>query len=260
MKEADDNNYFIQMLGFDNNSLDSRTLERCVEWRLAGIIAIHAPETTMESLLPQIQATGIPFVMVDSQQRTRESGCPNITSDNEGGVRAVVEHLLALGHRRVAFLGGQSGSMDSISYSRERAYLETMATHDLEKECCVEYGDWCAEFSEWETGATAEAGRRLLDSPTRPTAIVCASDHLAMVVMRLAAQRGLRVPEALSVTGFDDVTVAALYNPPLTTVAQSFEEIGRAAVRHLLKPKHDTPQILPTRLLVRGSTAPPLTI
>ncbi len=256
MKEADDNDYFIKMIGFDNSALDSRTLERCMEWRLAGIIAIHAPET-MRDLMPQIVRTGIPFVTVDSQQPPE--GCLNIEADNIGGMRSVVTHLVEQGHQRIAFLGGQREQDDSISGARERGYRATMQEHGLSKFCHVEYGDWRAEFSEWENGASAKAAHRLLNLNPRPTAIACASDHMAMIVMRLAAEQGLSVPHQLSVTGFDDITVATLYNPPLTTVAQPFEEIGRAAVRHLLnlgKQSTTSPETLPAQLIVRGSTAP----
>jgi LacI family transcriptional regulator len=261
MKEADANDYFIKMIGFDNGSLDERTLERCVEWRLSGIMAIHAPETTLRTLYPQIAATNIPLVMVDCQQAPL--GCLNIAADSGEGMRAVVQHLADLGHKRIAFLGGRNENEDAISGARERAYTATMRALGFEREIHVEFGDWCAEFRDWEEGPTAAAARRLLDGPEpksgkvfqRPTAIACASDHMAMIVVRLAVERGLRVPEDLSVTGYDDITVASLYNPPLTTVAQPFEEMGRAAVRHLLghssAPSRET---LPATLIVRGST------
>ncbi len=255
MKEADDNDYFIKMIGFDNGALDARTLERCAEWRLAGIMAIHAPENSIRDLYPQILATKIPFVMVDSQQNP--SQCLNIAADSAGGMKAVVRHLAELGHRRIAFLGGQNESVDAISGARERAYRSTMHALGLENHILVENGDWRAEFSDWENGVTAAAVRRLLTTSPRPTAIACASDHMAMIVVRLATQRGLSVPRDLSITGFDDITVATLYNPPLTTVAQPFEEMGRSAVRHLLHPGTNSNPLLPARLIERGSTAPP---
>lgn len=253
MKEADEHGYFIKMLGFDNGAFDARTLERCVEWRLSGIIAIHAPAAAIGELFPQIVQTGIPFVTVDSQSGS--AGCLNISADNEGGMRAAVAHLVDLGHRRVAFLGGCRPENDSISAARQRAYCAEMYRRSLPRQ--IEYGDWRAEFCDWQSGETARAVRRLLDSPNRPTAIACVSDHLAMIVVRLASERGLRVPDDLSVTGFDDVTVATLYNPPLTTVAQPFELLGRAAVRSLLNSSEANPPLLPAHLIVRGSTAPP---
>ncbi len=254
MKEADEHGYFIKMLGFDNGALDVRTLERCVEWRLSGIIAIHAPAATIGELFPQIVQTGIPFVTVDSQPGP--AGCLNISANNEDGMRATVAHLADLGHHRIAFLGGCRPEEDSISGARQRAYGAEMERRGLTKHCQIECGDWTVEWSDWQEGETACAVRRLLNSPIRPTAIACASDHLAMMVVRIASERGLRVPDDLSVTGFDDVAVATLYNPPLTTVSQPFELLGRAAVRSLLTPDGPEP-LLPAHLIVRGSTAPP---
>lgn len=262
MKEADENGYFIKMLGFDNGTLDSRILERCVEWRLSGIIAIHAPQSTMHDLKPAIETAKIPFIMVDSQQPPE--GCLNIAADNAGGMTAIVEHLVGLGHKRIAFLGGNRESEDSISGERERAYRAAMKKLGLAKYCQVETGNWQAEFSDWEQGETADAARRLLDSKPRPTAIACASDHMAMIVVRLADERGWKVPKDLSVTGFDDVVSATLYTPPLTTVSQPFEEMGRVAVQRLLRdialdatpPRAEKTEPLATHLIVRGSTAP----
>ena len=254
MKEADEHGYFIKMLGFDNGSLDARTLERCVEWRLSGIIAIHAPAATIEKLFPQIVQTGIPLVTVDSQQSA--AGCLNISANSEDGMRAAVAHLAELGHKRIAFLGGFREEEDSISGARERAYRAEMKERGLFQHCQVEVGDWRAEFSDWEQGTTACAVRRLLGAPNRPTAIACASDHMAMIAVRVASECGLSVPRDLSLSGFDDVAVATLYNPPLTTVSQPFELLGRAAVRSLLTPDGPEP-LLPAHLIVRGSTAPP---
>lgn len=255
MKEADANGYFIKMLGFDNDALDSRILERSIEWRLSGIIGIHAPGATMRNLYPQIQATGIPFVAVDSQQPPQ--GCLNILADSAAGMRAIAEHLIELGHRRIAFLGGQNSAIDSISGEREQAFLSALRRRGLSKNAIVEQGDWSVELSDWQNDATAQAARRLLDKTPRPTAIACASDHIAMIVVRVAAERALQVPQDISVTGFDDVTAAALYNPPLTTVAQPFEAMGRMAVRHLLNLPDDGTELLPAPLIVRGSTAAP---
>jgi LacI family transcriptional regulator len=130
-----------------------------------------------------------------------------------------------------------------------------MREHKLTRHIRVEHGYWIAE-------ATERMAREILNSSKRPTAIACASDHMAMTVVRAAAQLRLCVPQDLSVTGFDDLTAAALYNPPLTTVSQSFEEMGRAGVRHLLESAKgnravDAPeQRIATRLVLRESTAP----
>lgn len=261
MKEADSNDYFIKMLGLDNETVDSRIIERCIEWRLSGIIAIHAPATAMDVLYPRIVDSGVPIVLVDSQRPPR--GSNHVAADGAGGIRSVVEHLVQLGHRKIAFIAGEPDE-DTISHIRTQAYLEAMRQLGLERYQQVLYGHWLPE-------PTEHIARTLLKSPAhaknRPTAIVCASDNMAMVVVRTAGEMGIRVPQELSVTGFDDSTTAALYNPPLTTVAQPFEEMGRLAVQNLLAsaPEEQEPkrieyslEHLPTRLIVRQSTAAPL--
>jgi DNA-binding LacI/PurR family transcriptional regulator len=253
IREADANDYFIKMIGFEHSALDARTLERCVEWRLSGIIAIHAPGHTMKDLYPRIRETGIPLVTVDSQRPP--DGCTNIIADGTKGMRAIVSHLAELGHRRIAFLAGQHPHEDSLSEEREAAYVTAMQALNLGDQILIARGDWRENQNNWQSGATVTAVECLLAH--HPTAIACASDHLAMITVRLATMRGIDVPRQLSVTGFDDLSVAALYNPPLTTVSQPFETIGQAAVRHLLHPDHSVqPEWpLPARLVVRASTA-----
>jgi DNA-binding LacI/PurR family transcriptional regulator len=262
MKEADSNDYFIKMLGMDNETLDSRIIERSIEWRLSGIIAIHAPVGSMDVLYPRIVNSGIPMVVVDSQRPPL--GSTHVAADGASGVRSVVEHLVTLGHRKIVFIAGEPDE-DTISHMRAQAYTKAMQQLGLERYQKVVHGYWLPEPTEQIT-------RTLLEQPVqsedRPTALVCASDNMAMVVVRTAGQMGIRVPQELSVTGFDDSTVAALYNPPLTTVAQPFEEMGRLAVRNLLActnsdqvPEQTECSLhqLPTRLVVRQSTALPMT-
>lgn len=258
MKEADENNYFIKMLGFDDNALSERVLERCLEWRLSGIIAIHAPDASLRDLYPKIEASGLPFITVDSQKPPQE--CLNIVADSASGMQTVVEHLVQLGHKRIAFLGGQSAKRDSISGEREVAYTLAMKAYGLGREVLIEHGDWSHEFNDWDSDQTVEAARRLLARKKCPTAVVCASDHIAMLMIRAAIESGLQIPRDLSVTGFDDVTAAALYNPALTTIAQPFEAMGRAAVRHLLQLSGEPFNALPVQIVVRNSTAVPCSV
>jgi LacI family transcriptional regulator len=259
MKEADQHGYFIKVLGFDNSTLDRRIIEQCIEWRLSGIIAIHVPESSVDALQPGIVASGIPIVVVDSQRAF--AGGTHVASDGATGIRQVMEHLIAQGHQKIVFIAGEPEG-DTISQIRIASYAKAMEDAGLSTHQKVLYGEWDPEQTE-------HAVRDLLDvSETRPTAIACASDQTAMVVIRTAVQMGIRVPQELSVTGFDNVTSAALYNPPLTTVAQSFEEMGAIAVRHLLtqvESKNGLPDaplesLLSTRLIVRQSTMPPKSI
>ena len=265
MKEADENDYFIKMLGFDNSALDAQIIERCVAWRVSGIIAIHAPRDALENLHAQLMSTHIPLVLVDSQ--AERAGSVHIASDQAGGVRSIVAHLVELGHERIAYIAGRREASWIISHQRIKAYRAAMHEFGLKRHAHVLYGNWDAADSE-------NAARQLLEKPPsrRPTAIACWSDYTAMAVLRAASQMGFRVPEDLSVAGFDDLSVSALLNPPLTTIAQSFEEMGRRAVRRLLsdgasETNTTSPEkavieelleeALATRLVIRESTAPP---
>lgn len=255
MKEADANGYFIKMLGFDNQTAPDAIIQQCIEWRLSGIIAIHAPEELLKRVHPQIQKAHIPAIIVDSQQPP--SGSIHIASDSAGGISQVMDFLFGQGHHDVAFIAGYPDASDRVSMRRESAYRQAMKVAGLEDQIRVHYGSWNYE----STAPTEAATRELLEGARRPTAIVCVSDHTAMVAIRTAAQMNVRVPDELSVTGFDDVAVAALYNPPLTTVSQSFEAMGALAVQHLLRGQNNgeapcQEELLPTRIIVRNSTAP----
>ena len=253
MKEADAHGYFIKMLGFDNQTAPDTIVQQCIEWRLSGIIAIHAPTDLLNGVQPQIQKARIPAIIVDSQQPPATS--LHIASDCASGIAQSVDFLREQGHQNIALIAGFESATDHISLRRENAYRRAMQSAGLESHIRVHYGFWNYESTERTEAAT----RELLESADRPTAIVCVSDHTAMVVIRTAAQMGLRVPDELSVTGFDDVATSALYNPPLTTVAQNFEAMGARAVQHLLR-GYDAiaggEDLLPTQLIVRNSTAP----
>jgi LacI family repressor for deo operon, udp, cdd, tsx, nupC, and nupG len=148
---------------------------------------------------------------------------------------------------------------------RADGYRDAMKAFGLEAP--DDYLKWGAE---WDVESAVKASRELLSlSPERrPTAIFCAGDLMAMVAIREARKAGLRLPEELSVVGYADFSMAALCDPPLTTVAQPFEEMGRRAVRELLDcrkgedlqeqlKKATSECAIPTRLVVRESTAPP---
>ena len=261
MKEAEQSGYFIKMLGFDDNSLDGRIVESCIEWRLSGIIAIHAPQAPLGAIYPSVLESNIPIIIVDSEHPP--DGSVHIASDAAPGMHAIIEHLVGLGHRRIAFLAGQPDDLNNLSQVRTAAYKTAMEHFSLGENVRIECGHWdlVQAPGRWNSEPTERAVRELLSLPldARPTAIACASDHMAMVAVRTAAEMSVRVPHDLSVTGFDDLAAAALYNPPLTTVSQSFEEMGCRAVCRLVSQIEDAPgsdnNLLPTQLIVRASTA-----
>lgn len=253
MKEADAHGYFIKMLGFENAATDKRIIESCIEWRLSGIIAIHAPEAALDFWYPEILKSEIPLVAVDSNHPPKD--CAHVASDQYVGIRAAVEHLAGLGHRKIACLSSTPNEAGSIFDVRQASYRQVMEEMGLSAESEVIQGQ--LDFDKM-----IDVARDILARPadSRPTAICGVSDYAAMAVVRAADELGMRVPRDMSVTGFDDLAGAKYYCPPLTTVAQSFEEMGRLAVRRLLSlseavTSDQNEWTLPTKLIVRGSTA-----
>ncbi len=189
---------------------------------------------------------------------------PAIGIDDYEGGRLAARHLAELGHRRVAVLGIELfeahegpvslAEIDAATYStaRDRAhgYFDVFE----------EYGVGRADIPVYETRSTAESVRRglehILGSGSPPTAILAMSDRVAMVALAALAERGLRVPEDVSVVGFDGVPEAAVAR--LTTVEQPIAEIGRRAVRAILENDGKVRrEILPVQLVVRATTAAP---
>jgi DNA-binding LacI/PurR family transcriptional regulator len=176
---------------------------------------------------------------------------PMVTVDDRQGVVRTVEHLLGLGHRRIAFVGGTEGYVHSSS--RRAAWRQALAAAGV-----APGPDLVADF----TGpGGAAATRALLEGAQPPTAIVYANDVMAIAGMGVAIGLGLQVPGDLSVTGFDDVPLAAHLAPPLTTVRQDAMGWGRAAAEVLLavgegRPADDV-ELPPADPVFRASTGPP---
>jgi DNA-binding LacI/PurR family transcriptional regulator len=176
---------------------------------------------------------------------------PSVGIDDRVGVGDAVRHLLSLGHRRIAFVGGTPGYVHSAS--RLAAFRQAHRQGSAESGRVV-----TANF----TGAGgAAATASLLDDPDRPTAIVYANDLMAIAGMSVAAQRRIDVPGELSIIGFDDIALAAHMNPPLTTVRQDVPSWGRAAAAALLAliegREVASTAIPPSELVLRATTAPP---
>ncbi len=191
---------------------------------------------------------GLPAVIVGPA--LGEAFWPAVGVDDGPGVVAAVEHLLALGHTRIAHVAGPASMVHG--QSRRQAWSETLRAAGLPEAPCVE-----TDFSA-EEGAAAT--RQLLDLADPPTAIVYANDLMAIAGLAVAAARGVGVPTQLSVVGYEDTELGAHLQPPLTTVSTDVIGWGRAAAKRLLElvdqqPPTDSP-LEPPQLVVRGSTGP----
>jgi DNA-binding LacI/PurR family transcriptional regulator len=184
-------------------------------------------------------------VVVDSDAGDRY---PVVDTDQADGARQAVRHLLELGHPTVWHVAGPA---ESFSAERRAQAWRTVLEEAGREVPPVARGDWSAE-SGYRAG---------LQLPATCSAVFAANDQMALGVLRALHQRGRRVPEDVSVAGFDDIADASSYLPPLTTVHQDFAEVGRRCVQALLEqigsgaaaPGTD---LVPTHLVVRHSTGP----
>jgi DNA-binding LacI/PurR family transcriptional regulator len=204
---------------------------------------------------PRIQAmlrTDIPTVFVDVAAQS--SHATYVRSDNVTGAHQVIEHLLHLGHRRIAILSGHATSLAGterlLGYQRALAQAGVTLDPGLVR----------------QSSFTMEAAYRdmvaLLDERRDFTAVVASSDLMAIGVTRALHERGLRVPTDVSVAGFDDIDLCLYIDPPLTTVRQDRAAMGQGAMRRLVAMMRGdadadlTPLIIPTQLVIRQSTGP----
>lgn len=204
-----------------------------------------------ESQRNQLRARGIPFVVVDPTTELPDD-VPFVGATNWAGGRSAARHLIELGHRRVAMVSGPDHVL--CCQARVDGYRSAMAASGLPTDLLVS-----AELTQQGGHAAAMA---LLDRPDRPTAVFAGNDLQALGVYQAARALALRIPADLSVVGFDDLPVAALVDPPLTTVHQPLTKMAVAATEMALAlgRGEKTPRMgleLATSLTVRGSTAPP---
>jgi LacI family transcriptional regulator len=218
-----------------------------------GVILVTS--TLTDTQLHQLRSAGIPLVVIDPAN-TPPPEIPSVGATNWAGGLAATDHLLSLGHRRI---GAITGPIDYLcSLARLDGYRSALERAGVRFDrALVRYGDFQHE------GGFARAVE-LLDLPEPPTAIFAGSDQQAFGVYEAARQRGLRIPEDLSVVGFDELPVARWASPPLTTVRQPLAEMGSAAAQMLGeliedRPLRSTRVELSTELIVRESTAAPAT-
>jgi LacI family transcriptional regulator len=215
-----------------------------------GAVLILPPEPRAD--LEALAARGYPFVVVDPRT-AMPRGMVSISAAHFSGARAITRHLVELGHRRIGVITGPPDwhTRDDRVGGHLAALAEAGMLGDAE---LMRDGEPAAK-----TGV--RAGGELLDLWPRPSAVACFNDKVAVGVMEAAAARGLRVPQDLSVTGFDDIDVSRATTPRLTTVRQPLQEMGRTAVTMLMRQldghAHEALSMeLETRLVVRESTGP----
>jgi LacI family transcriptional regulator len=225
-------------------------LDRLVQGTTDGAI-IQLPEESSEELKAVIDQ-GYPVVVVDPRLPLDED-IPCISAAHAAGARAATKHLLGLGHRRIGVITGPNGWV--ATEERRNGYHAALAAAGVLPDPGLEIE------SNWQIDPGEVAAGQLLDLDPRPTAIFAFNDNGAIGALRAARKRGLRVPEDVSVVGFDDLEEAALVSPALTTVRQPLAEMGRLAVSLLLRlldrQRVEALRIeLATKLVIRESSGP----
>lgn len=226
-----------------------RYINLLAQKRVDGLLLVAAGECAQRTAL--LKACAIPAVIIDRELPDLTADC--VLIDNAEGGRLAIEHLLALGHRRIGCIAGPaalSPGLDRLAGYRQALHAARLAPDDA----LIVNGDF------HDRGGYA-AAQALLSLPDPPTAIFAGNDLMALGAMAAAHAAGVQIPAELSIVGFDDIHLAAFLNPPLTTVAQPKHELGVLAAEMLFA-RLEQPalparrRLLSTQLVVRGSTAP----
>lgn len=233
----------LQQLGYKDVKA---AIDELHELLIDGIIMI-APIVTDFMFEIRELAGDIPFIQIDTKPKP---GIASVVIEQAHGSKLAVEHLIDLGHRQIAEISGPLNWYDAIM--RHQSWCDTMRLHGLPYTMSVEGG--------WSAQSGYEGVQSLLDSSAAFTGLVVANDQMALGAIAALTERGFRIPEDVSVVGFDDIPESAYFLPALTTVHQDFRALGEQAVEYLVSliknPETTIHQrILYPELIIRNSTS-----
>jgi DNA-binding LacI/PurR family transcriptional regulator len=240
--------YFVSVATVERWEVDAmrQTLEHFMAQGVDGLVAVAAHDDAVEAV--QQFASPVPVVMVGPKDLP-EQGLHAVAVDQYRGARVAVRHLLDLGHRHVTHLAGPLDWLDARH--RVRGWSDELSAAGVDPGEPIA-GDWSADRG-YAVGRELVAG-------ALPTAVFAANDQLALGLLRAFAEAGVRVPDDVSVVGFDDVDGSAHFYPPLTTVRQEFREMGRCCLEMLLaviRGEEASVELIAPQLVVRSSTGAP---
>lgn len=246
--EARQSNYFlITASAPDEDTFRCLVEELIASRRTEGLLVINPYIDGRYLSLPQ----NVPIVFVGACPRSEQ--VDSVALDDRGAAHLAVGHLLELGHRRIALITGPQ--VEDCTQDRLVGYREALRGADIEPDpALMVEGDWSATSG-------FEAVAKLYARGVNFTALFAQNDRMAIGAIRALRERGVRIPQDVSVIGFDDLPLASYFDPPLTTMRQDMFGIGREAARLLVRALEDPTsphrQIrLPAELVVRNSTAP----
>ncbi|MBO9579284.1 MAG: LacI family DNA-binding transcriptional regulator [Sphingobium sp.] len=235
---------------------EEQAIEALLQGRVDGIV-LPPPLSDSPSVLKVLETAGVPVVAVATGRAPE--WVLSVSIDDKDAARAMTEHLIRLGHRRIGFISGHPNQ--TASAERLEGYRAALAKHDIKPvKALVVQG-----FFTFRSGL--EAATALLDLPEPPTAIFASNDDMAAAALTVAHRRGIDVPETLTICGFDDTALAVTSWPELTTIRQPITDMAQQAVALLIKEIRtrnassrgvEHPHVVtPYALIERESDAPP---
>lgn len=219
---------------------------------VCGYLILGTNDRQEEHLLPLMMQSGLPFVFINRLMGNLHVSCVNI--DDAQATELAVNHLLELGHKRIAFIGGNENFPNTKIRCSSYKRVLTAAGIGFEKELVL-YGDYSEQSG-------AEMADRLLLLNQFPTAVCAASDSIAIGFMQRLSERGVSVPEDVSIIGFGNIEASAYISPALSTIAQNSLEMGRIAALTLMQLMDNSciysqQVLIRTALVIRDSCCPP---
>ncbi|RYX83596.1 LacI family transcriptional regulator [bacterium] len=267
LSEAEELGFTLKVLSVKKSTLEER-LRQAIGLRLSGLIVRFNFDKS--AIFEEANRAKIPVITVDEGNAPAFGSL--VAADDASGCREAIKHLIHLGHRRIAFISSGFPRLNSqfndIGSAREQLFRREMAQQKLDvpegyvtRDSMMVYGLQVTDG--FDTNTVYEATDSLLNHPSgRPTAIFCWRDETAMIAIRVCQERGLRVPEDISVVGFSNISAARFFNPSLSTVQTPWEEMGRLAVTQLLHrlgqdfDPTPTTHLVPTTFIARHSSGP----
>ncbi|ALN62088.1 bacterial regulatory s, lacI family protein [Lysobacter antibioticus] len=195
---------------------------RAMRGRVDGLLVMSPYVAAQAPIVDELDAA-MPIVLINTQSAV--PGLLSLSVDNYGGARAMVEHLVDCGHRRIAFIAGPEDNFDA--HERLRGYREALAR------LLPDASEWVLP-GQFDEASGHRAGQALLAAPQRPDAVFAANDMMALGCLFSFVQAGLKVPDDIAVAGFDDIPLARYVHPTLTTMRVNIAELGARAARLLL--------------------------
>lgn len=231
---------------------ESRSIEMLIKGRANGVVLVPSLDSGEGNLIVGLEARGIPLVYLNRFLKKPESDY--VIVNNIDGTTQNLKYLLSLGHRRIGFVAAAPYSR--AIEERLEGYRVFVKKHHLHENVPIQISGFLNEEGGYD------GGRIIFSSPNRPTAIFCANDITAVGLLKAARRFQIKVPDELSVIGFDDIEVAKHLSPPLTTVSQPLERMAEIAVEILMEKMKGNPRkrkeiVLAPKLVIRESCKRP---